>query len=50
MPTTRDRKIIEEVRDVMRLHYYSIHTTMIYTHVLQQSGQGVQSPLEDLDI
>ncbi|MCD6152897.1 MAG: integron integrase, partial [Syntrophobacterales bacterium] len=25
-------------------------TTMIYTHVLQQGGQGVSSPLDDLDI
>lgn len=23
-------------------------TTMVYTHVLQQGGQGVTSPLDDL--
>jgi hypothetical protein len=37
----------------MRLHHYSIHTERsytdwIYTHVLQQGGQGVPSPLDDL--
>ena len=55
-------KILDQVRDTMRLHHYSIHTiqallghsdvatTMIYTHILQQGGQGVPSPLDDLDI
>jgi hypothetical protein len=36
----------------MRLHHYSIHTERRYTdwiiHVLQQGGQGVPSPLDDL--
>ena len=27
---------------------YDVATTMIYTHVLQQGGQGVASPLDDL--
>jgi hypothetical protein len=25
-------------------------TTMIYTHILQQGGQGVSSPLDDLGV
>jgi len=63
--------VLDQVRNVMRVHHYSIHTersyidwikryikqllghsdvatTMIYTHVLQQGGQGVPSPLDDL--
>jgi hypothetical protein len=27
-----------------------VATTMIYTHILQQSGHGVFSPLDDLDV
>ena len=27
-----------------------VATTMIYTHVLQQGGQGVPSPLDDLGV
>jgi hypothetical protein len=27
-----------------------VSTTMIYTHVLQQGGFGVKSPLDDLEI
>ena len=51
-------KILGQVRNLMRLYHYSIHTErsypdwikhrMIYTHVLQQGGQGVPSPLDDL--
>jgi hypothetical protein len=26
MPLTKSRRILDEVRDVMRLHHYSIHT------------------------
>ena len=32
------------------LGHRDVATTMIYTHVLQQGGQGVSSPLDDLDI
>jgi hypothetical protein len=52
-------KLLDQVRNVLRLHHYSIHTersyvdwiietAMIYTHVIQQGGQGVPSPLDDL--
>ena len=41
-PQTLDKKILDEVRDVMQLHHYSIHT--------EQGGQGVPSPLDDLDV
>ena len=30
MSMTNSRKIMEEVRDVMRLHHYSIHTERTY--------------------
>jgi len=32
------------------LGHKDVATTMIYTHVLQQGGHGVTSPLDDLDI
>lgn len=32
------------------LGHNDLETTMIYTHVLNQGGQGVTSPLDDLDI
>jgi site-specific recombinase XerD len=30
------------------LGHKDVATTMIYTHVLQQGGEGVRSPLDDL--
>jgi hypothetical protein len=52
-------KLLDQVRNVLRLHHYSIHTersyvdwiietAMIYTHVVKRGGQGVPSPLDDL--
>jgi site-specific recombinase XerD len=38
-----------DIRTIPELRGHSdAATTMIYTHVLQQGGQGVPSPLEDL--
>jgi hypothetical protein len=46
-------KLLDQVGNVLRLHHYSIHRdvapTMIYTHVVQPGGQGVPSPLDDLE-
>jgi hypothetical protein len=50
MPPTKSPTILDEVRDVIRLHHYSLHTTMIYTHILHQGGQEVLSPLDDLEL
>ena len=30
MSTSKNRKLLDEVRDVMRLHHYSIHTERTY--------------------
>ena len=46
-PVTAAPRLLDQLRSVMRLHHYSIHP-MIYTHILQQGGHGVVSPLDDL--
>jgi integrase len=33
-----------------RLGHHDVATTMIDTHILQQGGQGVPSPLDDLGV
>ena len=35
--TLKDRKIVDEVRDVMRLHHYSIHTERTYCDWIKRS-------------
>ena len=42
-------KLLDQVREVMRLHQYSIRTERCYcAHVLRQGGCGMKSPLDCL--
>ena len=36
MSTQKARKILDEVRDVMRLHHYSIHTERTYSEWIKK--------------
>jgi len=40
-----------DIRTIQHLlGHHDVATTMIYTHILQQGGQGVPSPLDDLGV
>jgi site-specific recombinase XerD len=40
-----------DIRTVQALlGHESVTTTMIYTHIINQGGHGVVSPLDDLDV
>lgn len=53
MAATATPRLLDQIRNVIRLHHYSIHTERTYTEwikrsILQQGGHGVASPLDDL--
>ena len=51
MSTQKARKILDEVRDVMRLHYYSIHTERAYSEWIKKyiifHGMNSRDELKD---
>ena len=51
MSTQKARKILEEVRDVMRLHHYSIHTERTYCEWIKKyiifHGMNSRDDLKD---
>jgi hypothetical protein len=42
----RPKKILDQLRDVIRLKHYSYRTEQTYIVVLNRGGQGVLSPLD----
>jgi integron integrase len=49
--TTHLRQRGTDIRTIQqRFGHHDLATTMIYTHILQQGGQGVLSPLDDLGV
>ena len=54
-PQNRDKKLLNEVREAMRLHHDSIHTapvatTMNQTHTIPQGGHGAPNPPDYLRV
>ncbi len=47
LPTTQKPKLLEQVKQAIRTRQL---TTMIYTHVLNRGGRGVQSPADSLSL